>query len=113
MKLKKVATLSQPATRIDTNGDHDLDWTPYPRSNHITYPTKRAHLPEVRQGLAELTDIMLHIERLRYDKELSSNFNLLMAKAEVPYQQLQEWLAAWPSTLQIRKEPISQILVLR
>ncbi|KAJ5974241.1 hypothetical protein N7481_011451 [Penicillium waksmanii] len=113
MKLKKVATLSQPATKIDTGGDHDFDWIPYPRSNHITYTTKRAHLPEVRQGLAELTDIMLHIEKLRYDKELNSDFDLLMARAEVPYHQLQEWLVAWPSTSQIGIEPVSQILILR
>lgn len=113
MKLKKVATLSQPSTKIDTGGDHDFEWTPYPRSNQITYTTKRAHLPEVRQGLAELTDIMLHIEKLRHDMELSSDFDLLMARAEVPYHQLQEWLAAWPSTSQIGKEPISQILILR
>lgn len=113
MKLKRVTILSQPAYEADIGGDHDLDWTPYPRSNQIAYAAKRAHLPQVRQGLADLTAIMLQIEKLRHDKELESSFDLLMAKAEMPYNQLQELLSSWPTASQVEKEPISQLLILR
>lgn len=113
MKLKRVTILSQPAYEADIGGDHDLDWIPYPRSNQIAYAAKRAHLPQVRQGLADLTAIMLQIEKLRHDKELESSFDLLMAKAEMPYNQLQELLSSWPTASQVEKEPISQLLILR
>lgn len=112
MKLQKVAALLRPAFEINTGGDFDFDWTPYPRSNQITYTAKPAQLPEVRQGLAELTDIMLHVEKL-FDEELSSDFGILYAKAEAPHRRLQQWLAAWPNASQIGKEPVPQLLILR
>ncbi|CAI7648316.1 unnamed protein product [Penicillium pancosmium] len=113
MKLQKVATLSKPASRIDVAGDHDFDWMPYPRSNQIMYAAKRAHLPQIRQGLAEMTDIILHVEYLLDDEELSMSFTALCARVEDPYNRLQQWLADWRDASQTRKEPIPQLLILR
>jgi hypothetical protein len=113
MKLHKMSVLPRPASGIGTGGEHDFDWTPYPRSNQITYATKRAQLPQVRQGLAELTEIMMQVEELLDDEELSSNFSAIFAKAEQPYTKLQQWLAAWPNASQIGNEPVPQLLIVR
>lgn len=113
MKLQRTANLAPPVSTTHVGGDHDVDWTPYPRSNQITYATKPAHLPRVRQGLAELTDIMVHIQELLYDEGLVMSFETLLARAEDPCHRLQRWLEGWPDASQIEKETVPQILILR
>jgi len=113
MKLRKVTSLPPPISNILVGGAVDFEWTPYPRSNQITYATKLAHLPQLRQGMAELTDIVAHVQELLYDHSLATSIHDLSERAEGPYQRLQQWLANWPSTSQIEKEPIPQVLTLR
>lgn len=113
MKLRKDADLASPICRVQQAGDCDVDWTPYPRSNQITYVTKPAHLPRVREGLAELTNIMLLVQRLFHDEKLIGDFGALSEEAGHSYERLQRWLADWPDGSQLGKEPIPQLLVLR
>lgn len=94
-------------------GDADFEWTPYPRSNKITYAPKLARLPQLRQGMAELTDILAHVQELLHDQRLASSTQGLSESAEIPYERLRQWLANWPNPLQIDKEPIPQVLILR
>ena len=113
MKLRKVTSLPPPIYNVLIGGDTDFEWTPYPRSNQITYSTKLAHLPQLRQGMAELTDIVAHVQELLYDQSLTTSIHELSERAEDPYQRLQGWLANWPGTSQIEKESIPQVLILR
>lgn len=113
MKLRKNANLASPVCRVQQAGDRDVDWNPYPRSNQITYITKPAHLPQVRGGLADLTNIMMQVQGLFYDERLIGGFEALLAKAEDLYKRLQRWLADWPDGSQVGQEPIPQLLILR
>lgn len=113
MKLRKDAKLASPVCKVQQAGDRDVDWTPYPRSNQITYITKSAHLPRVREGLADLANIMMHVQELFRDEGLARSFEALLAKAENSYKRLQKWLADWPDGSQVGKEPIPQLLILR
>lgn len=113
MKLRKVTSLPPPISNVLVGGDTDFEWKPYPRSNQITYATKPAHLPQLRQGMAELTDIEAYVQELLYDQSLATSIQDLFERAEESYQRLQRWLASWPDTSQIEKEPIPQILILR
>lgn len=113
MKLRKDANLASPICKVQLAGNRDFDWTPYPRSNKITYVSKPAHLPQVREGLAELTNIMMHVQGLFYDEGLTRSFQALLAEAEAPYNRLQRWLADWPDGSQVGKMPIPQLLILR
>lgn len=113
MKLRKDANLAPPVCRVQQAGNNDVDWIPYPRSNQITYITKPAQLPQVREGLAVLTNIMMEVQGLFYDERLIGNFEALLRKAEDSYKCLQRWLADWPDGSQVGKEPIPQLLILR
>lgn len=106
MKLHKDANLASPVNRVQLSGSGDVDWTPYPRSNQITYHSKPAQLPRLRAGLADLTTIMVRAQGLFYDE---TSFRSL---AE-PYNCLQKWLEDWPDGSQAEKEPIPHLLMLR
>lgn len=95
------------------SSDDEVDWTPYPRSNQITYATQPAHLPSLRYGMADLADIMAHIQSLFFDEELKLSFRALVAQAEIIFLRLQNWLADWPDAVRFGKEPMSQLLILR
>lgn len=113
IKLQKDPNLAPPALGMQLCGDCDFDWTPYPRLGQVTYTAKPAHLPRVREGLAHLTNIMVHVQGLFYDESLARNFEALLSKAEDLYNGLRRWLADWLDRLQIGKEPTPQLLILR
>lgn len=113
IRLQKDPNLAPPVFRTQLCGDWDFDWTPYPRLGQVTYTAKPAHLPQVREGLAHLTNIMVHAQGLFYDESLARSFEALLSKAEDLYHRLRRWLADWPDRSQIGKEPIPQLLILR
>ncbi|KAJ6135693.1 Transcription factor [Penicillium capsulatum] len=112
-KVQKSTDLARPASNVRMSGHDDVDWTPYPRLTQITYATQPAHLASLRYGIADLADIMAHIQALLYDEESRMSFGALMAGAESIFSRLQKWLADWPDAIQFGKEPISQLLILR
>ncbi|KAJ5240448.1 transcriptional regulator family: Fungal Specific TF [Penicillium citrinum] len=73
---------------VHNGGSADFDRSPYPRSNQITFATKLPHLPKIRQGLAELTEIMVHVQELLYDDKPLISFGTLFAQVEIPYNRL-------------------------
>lgn len=113
IKLQKDPNLAPPVLRMQLCGDCDFDWTPYPRLGQVTYIAKPAHLPQVRECLVELTNIMVHAQELFYDESLTRSFEALLSKAEDLYNRLRRWLVDWPDRSQIGKEPIPQLLILR
>jgi hypothetical protein len=113
MKLRRVTSLPPPIYEISMVGNADYEWTPYPRSNKITYAPMLARLPQLRRGMAELTSIMVNVQELLHDHNMASSIDDLSGKAEDSYERLLRWLANWPDPPQIEKEPISQVLILR
>lgn len=79
----------------------------------ITYATQPAHLPSLRYGMADLADIMAHIQVLFYEYASKLSFGALVAQAESIFLRLQNWLADWPDAVRFGKEPIPQLLILR
>lgn len=113
MKLQKDANLASPVNRVQLSGSGDVDWTPYPRSNQITYHSKPAQLPRLRAGLADITTIMVQVQVLFYDETLFRSFRSPLEQAAEPYNCLQKWLEDWPDGSQAEKEPIPHFLILR
>lgn len=112
-KLQRGYSLIQPVNGLEVGGDNDCDWTPYPRSNQVTFATQPACLPQIRRGLSDLTQIQIHIHGIMNEEHLCGDFSVLLDKAEGPYNRLQAWLATWPDTSKIGNEPIPQLLILR
>jgi hypothetical protein len=94
-------------------GNDDFDWTPYPRSNKITYHKKPARLPEVRQGLVEVTKMMSDVQKLISERQRGTSFDELWTKAQGPYDRLTDWLQRWPTVSEMQTDPVPQILLLR
>ncbi|KAJ5655211.1 hypothetical protein N7507_007161 [Penicillium longicatenatum] len=111
-RLQREHSLIQPVYGIEVGGHNDCDWTPYPRSNQVTFATQPALLPQMRKGLSNLTQIQIHIHGIM-NEHMRGDFCILLGKAEGPYKSLQQWLATWPDTSQLKKEPVPQLLVLR
>ncbi|KAJ5559630.1 Transcription factor [Penicillium frequentans] len=112
-KLQRDHSLVQPVMGLEVGGDNDCDWSPYPRSNQVTFATLPACLPQIRRGLSNLTQIQIHIHGIMDEEHMFGDFSVLLGKAEGPYNRLQEWLATWPDTSKFGKEPIPQLLILR
>lgn len=112
-KLQRGYSLIQPVNGLEVGGDNDCDWTPYPRSNQVTFATQPARLPQIRRGLSDLTQIQIHIHGIMNEEHLCGDFSVLLDKAEGPYNRLQAWLATWPDTSKMGNEPIPQLLILR
>ena len=112
-KLHRAASLGRPVVEIDAAGNQDVDWIPYPHSNQSTSSQKKARLPLVRRGLANLTEIMVDVRALLRDNSLRSEFDDLLAAVREPYNRLQQWLEEWPKVYTITEEPVPQLLTLR
>jgi hypothetical protein len=114
IELQKVAPVAYPSCEVERCGKEDVDWTPYPRSNKITYDKKPARLPEVREGLAQVTHILVDVQKLVSDKNhRRASFTELWRKAEEPFDRLNAWLQQWPGVSEIQVDPVPQVLLLR
>lgn len=113
IELQKIVPLAYPTCGVKLCGDEDFGWIPYPRSNKITFDKKPAHLPQVRKGLAEITMILVDIQKLISEKRRGTSFNELWINANDPFDRLTDWLRRWPSVSAIQRDPIPQVLLLR
>lgn len=102
-----------PTSDLTLCGHEDFDWTPYPRSNKITYEKRPAHLPQVRQGLADITKVLGNFQRLVTVAHNSASSDELWREAESALERLNAWLQRWPSISDMQPEPVPQILLLR
>lgn len=108
-----ISPLAYPTSDIMLCGNDDFDWTPYPRSNKITYQKKPARLPEVRQGLVEVTKILGDVQKLVSERDRGASFDELRRRAEIPFDRLTAWLQSWPTVTEMQSDPIPQVLLLR
>jgi hypothetical protein len=113
VEQRRISPLAYPTTDVTLCGKDDFDWTPYPRSNKITYHKKPARLPEVRQGLAEITKVLVDVRKLASDKSKGISFEELWKGAKGPFDRLTAWLQHWPTVSEIEQDPVPQVLVLR
>ncbi|KAJ5483228.1 hypothetical protein N7530_002474 [Penicillium desertorum] len=113
IELQKIAPLEYPTSDVKLCGSEDFDWTPYPRSNKITYDKKPARLPEVREGLAELTRTLVDVQKLVSERHRGINLDELWRKAQDPFDRLTGWLQRWPSVRETQPNPVPQVLLLR
>ncbi|KXG54107.1 Transcription factor [Penicillium griseofulvum] len=113
IEMQKISPLPYPTSDVKMCGSEDFDWTPYPRSNKITYDKKPARLPAVREGLAELTRILVDVQKLVSEKNHGTSIDELWRKAEEPFDRLNAWLQHWPSVAEIQQDPVPQMLLLR
>ncbi|KAJ5787765.1 Transcription factor [Penicillium paradoxum] len=113
IELQRPAPLAYPTPGVKLCGSEDFDWTPYPRLNKITYNKKPARLPEIREGLAEITIILVDVQKLVSDKRRHISLDELWRKAEDPFDRLAAWLQRWPSVHGIQQSTVPQVLLLR
>ena len=113
IELQKIAPLEYPTSDVTLCGNEDFDWTPYPRSNKITHDKKPARLPEVREGLAELSRTLVDAQKLISERRRGTNLDELWRKAQDPFDRLTAWLQRWPSVPEIQPNPVPQVLLLR
>jgi hypothetical protein len=113
VEQRRIGSLAFPMSDITLCGNDDFDWTPYPRSNKITYHKKPARLPEVRQGLVEVTKMMSDVQKLISERQRGASFDELWTKAQGPYDRLTDWLQRWPTVSEMQTDPVPQILLLR
>ncbi|KAJ5402481.1 Transcription factor [Penicillium crustosum] len=113
IELQKNAPSAYPTSDVKLCGSKDLDWTPYPRSNNITYDKKPACLPQVRDGLAEVNIILLDVQKLVSDKSRGVSCKELWNKAQDPFDRLTSWLQRWPGVPEIQRNSVPQVVLLR
>ncbi|OQE41917.1 hypothetical protein PENCOP_c004G06245 [Penicillium coprophilum] len=113
IELQKIAPLPYPISDVNLCGNEDFDWTPYPRSNKITYDKKPARLPEIREGMSGITRILIDVQKLISERNRGTSFDELWRKAEEPFDRLDAWLQHWPSVPEIQENPVPQVLLLR
>ncbi|KAK1148658.1 hypothetical protein N8T08_008543 [Aspergillus melleus] len=108
----KVANLARPRFKPFTKNklDDDVAWVPYPRSNQIVYDTKPALLATIMFHSTDLTEIVVDIQDLLYDKALDCRMEDTWVTANNLYTRLGTWLEGLPETLQVDEEQIPQIL---
>lgn len=115
MTLLKVADLDLPLSRPYTGYDLDDDimWIPYPRSNQIDYAKKPALLRYVMADLSGLTEIVVDIQNLLFDKARRMSIDDTWTAANQLYTKLQHWHENLPRILDIDSRPVPQVLLLR
>ncbi|KAK4867685.1 hypothetical protein LT330_001195 [Penicillium expansum] len=113
IELQKIASLEYPTLDVKLCGNDDFDWTPYPRSNKVTYDKKPALLPKVREGLAEVTRILVDVQKLGSDKIRGATLDELWNKAHGPFDRLNDWLQHWPGVPEAQRNSVPQVLLLR
>lgn len=115
MTLLKVADLDLPLSRPYTGYDLDDDimWIPYPRSNQIDYARKPALLRYVMADLSDLTEIVVDIQNLLFDKARRMSIDDTWTAANQLYTKLQHWHENLPRILDIDSRPVPQVLLLR
>ncbi|CAL5869594.1 uncharacterized protein PFLUO_LOCUS3824 [Penicillium psychrofluorescens] len=109
MELQKTPNLEKPGFQV---GIGDVAWVPYPRLNQLVYPRKKAHLPDLQDGLSELMEIVADVQNLFLDN-LTLSIDDLWVKAQDPYNRFVDWLSRCPDVSQIEDQPVSGFLILR
>jgi hypothetical protein len=113
VEQRRFSPLAYPASNIMFCGNDDLDWTPYPHPNRTIHHKKLARIPEVRQGLVEVSKILGDVQKLVSERNRGTSFDELWRMAEVPFGSLTAWLQRWPTVSEMERDPVPQVLGLR
>lgn len=113
VELEMIAPLEYPLSDITICSNVDVDWTPYPRSNKITYSKQPARLPEIRQGLVEIARILSDVQKLIGSGNRGVDSDDLWRQAESSFDRLNTWLQHWPTVLEMQNDPLPQVLLTR
>ncbi|KGO76941.1 Transcription factor, fungi [Penicillium italicum] len=113
IEQQKIAPLEYPTFDVKLCGNNDFDWTPYPRSNKVTCDKMPGLLPEIREGMAEITGILVDAQKLISDKIRGATFDELWNLAHDPFDRLNDWLRRWPGAPEIQRNSVPQVLLLR
>ncbi|PWY73678.1 C6 transcription factor [Aspergillus heteromorphus CBS 117.55] len=108
----KVAELKPPRYKpylVSGIDDHIL-WTPYPRFNQVDYVKKPAHLRFVATKMIELTEIVIDVQALLFDKGLDMSIGELWMAAGGIYVRLKDCLGGLPDILDSEDEKVPQVL---
>ncbi|CAG8020178.1 unnamed protein product [Penicillium olsonii] len=113
IELKIIAPLPCPVLGIRLCGIEDVNWTPYPRSNKITYDKKLARLPDIRQGQADIAKISSDIQGLLSQRNQGISADALWKEANAYFDRLSTCLQLWPSLEEMGADPVPQLYLLR
>lgn len=115
LEMGTTADLMLPIGRPYATDDlHDsIMWSPYPRTNQISYAEKPALLRYMVNELANLTEIMVDIEDLLFDKVFDIGVDGLWSAADGIYSRIRTCLEFLPDALRIGDQPLPQALFVR
>ncbi|KAF9885695.1 hypothetical protein FE257_012677 [Aspergillus nanangensis] len=114
MEFRSVPTTPLPRFNPFTEAKlhDDIMWAPYPISNSIEYCQKPALLRYVMAAMTSLTEIVIEIEDLVFDKAFYINIDGLWMAARSLYSRLEKWLELLPDVLKRDDEQMPQTLFL-
>lgn len=115
LEMGQTADLPNPATKpYPTEGlDDGIMWRPYPHTNQISCVEQPALLRYVMKELANLTEIIVDMESLLFDKALDMAPVDVWPAADRIYSRIQTSLECLPDGLSIDDKPLPQALFVR
>lgn len=107
LEMRTTADLILPIVRPYATDDLDdgIMWSPYPRTNQISYVKKPALLRYMTNELANLTEIVVDIDLL-FDKALDIGVDGLWSAADGIYSRIRTCLEFLPDALRIENQPL-------
>lgn len=94
-------------------GNDDFDWIPYPRSYRTTYDTKSARLPDIRQGMVDISKILSDAQGLLCQGNRGASPEDLWREVQAYFNRLDTWLQRWPSVSEMEVDPVPQFFIVR
>ncbi|KAI9934662.1 hypothetical protein MW887_000279 [Aspergillus wentii] len=115
MELQTIANLALPILKPfeRESADRDIWWTPYPRSNQVDYAKKPALFGYIMTEIAKLTEVIVDIQGLLFDKAFYISIDGLWTMANELHHRLQLWLKSLSDVLNIDDQPLPQVIFLR
>ncbi|KKK19120.1 hypothetical protein AOCH_002437 [Aspergillus ochraceoroseus] len=114
MDSQKTTNLEFPRSSLDPMNDREEDsiWTPYPQTNHEHYARKPSLVGYAMVRLANLTETIVDIQNLLFDKALDISMNEVWAKAIQLHARLEAFLESLPDTTVLGIPPVPHVLFL-
>ncbi|CAG8376373.1 unnamed protein product [Penicillium salamii] len=113
VELKITAPLACPKSDNMLCGNDDFDWIPYPRSYRTTYDTKSARLPDIRQGMVDISKILSDAQGLLCQGNRGASPEDLWREVQAYFNRLDTWLQRWPSVSEMEVDPVPQFFIVR
>ncbi|KAL2856617.1 fungal-specific transcription factor domain-containing protein [Aspergillus pseudoustus] len=114
MESRRISNLEIPRLPLrEMNGtESDTKWIPYPVQDHRDYPERPANLPYVMTKMVDLTEAVLDIQDLFFNKAFDMSIDKVWEEVDSLYRRLKDFLQSLPDTEIIDGQPIPQMLFL-